>query len=140
MPTYDYQIGTVAAGVGSMTNVESLDATLAALGQCVPPRGLAVEAWSVYRTAISGLVYGDGFPRTAWEFDVIHQDQLDDLLAFIGAGNKSASVLIRTRLEDRTYANYECIMHRPIPGEDMTPGFSDHWHDVTIPFTMLETP
>lgn len=138
MPVYDYRIGTVAAGTAGMTNVESLDSALAAKGQCVPPRGLAIEDFSVYRTAVSGLQYGDGFPRTEWEFDVLHQDQLDDLLAFIGTGNKSASVLIRTRKDDRTYDNYEAVMHRPVPGEDMTPAFTDHWHDVRIPFTMLE--
>lgn len=136
MPRYAYKIGTVAAGVGAMTNVESLVPNTV----CPPPEGLAVERFSVYREAANGIMYGDGYPRTSWRFRVIQQPQLDALLAYIGAANQSATVLIATKGDDAAYTNYQAVMHRPKPGEDMTPAFSGNWHDVTIRFTMLETP
>ena len=92
MTKYSYQIGTVAAGVAAMTNVESLSSTVV----CVPPKGKAVERYSVYHTAADGTVYGDGYPKTVWVFDAMEQAQLDALLAFVSTA-QSARVLIRTR-------------------------------------------
>lgn len=133
MPKYSYEIGTVAAGVAGMTNVESLTSACT----CVPPRGKAVERFSVYRTAADGTVYGDGYPRTEWTFDVLPQAQLDALLAFLGTA-QSARVLIRTTDDDGTYTPYEAVMHRPTPRDTMQARFSGRWGPVTIRFTMLE--
>lgn len=135
MAIYDYQIGATSAGTGSMVNVESLATAV----QCVPPEGLAIEPFSVYRIAASGEEHGDGFPHTRWFFRTMKQAQLDAFLALIGSGNQSNSVFIRTRKDDRSYENYQAIMHRPKPHEDMTPGYSQNWRDVTFRFTMLET-
>jgi len=133
MTKYSYMIGTT---MGNLKNVESLDATLAAKNACLPPKGLYVEPYSVYRIAANGLEVGDGFPRCIWQFDAMHQNQLDDLLAYVPSA-QSAVVYIRTRKDDRTYKYYKAIMHRPKPDE-MQPGFSNMWHDVTFNFTMLE--
>jgi hypothetical protein len=133
MAKYSYEIGTVAAGVAGMTNVESLTTTC----KCVPPRGKAVERFSVYRTAADGTVYGDGYPKTEWTFDVIEQAQLDKLLEFVGSA-QSARVLIRTRDDDGTYTPYEAVMHRPTPRDTMQARFNGRWGPVTIRFTMLE--
>ena len=134
MPKYSYEIGTVAAGVAGMTNVESLTSTCV----CVPPQGKAVERFSVYRTAADGTVYGDGYPKTEWLFtDAMEQAQLTVLLAFLGTA-QSARVLIRTMDDDGTYAPYEAVMHRPVPRDTMQPRFSGRWGPVTIRFTMLE--
>ena len=133
MAKYDYEIGTVAGGVAAMTNVEELTASCTR----VPPKGKAVERFSVYRTAADGTVYGDGYPKTEWTFDVIEQAQLTVLLAFLGTA-QSARVLIRTRDDDGTYAPYEAVMHRPTPRDTMQARYNARWGPVTIRFTMLE--
>ena len=132
MPKYSYEIGTVAAGVAAMTNVEELTASC----KCVPPQGKAVERFSVYRTAADGTIYGDGYPKTEWTFDVIEQAQLTVLLAFLGTA-QSARVLIRTTNDAGTYVPYEAVMHRPKPRDTMQPRFNDRW-SCTIGFSMLE--
>ena len=133
MPKYSYEIGTVAAGVAGMVNVEALTTKCV----CVPPRGKAVERFSVYRTAADGTVYGDGYPKTEWAFDVVEQVQLDELLTFLGTA-QSARVLIRTTDDDGTYTPYEAVMHRPTPRDTMQARFNGRWGPVTIRFTMLE--
>jgi hypothetical protein len=133
MARYSYEIGLA---LDDMTNVEELDAGLMASGRCVPPSALAVQPWSIFRIAADGREYGDGFPTCRWVFNAIHQDQLDDLLAYLG-GEQSASLYIRTRKIDRSYAYYSAVMHRPKENE-ITPAYSDMWHDVTFRFTMLE--
>lgn len=132
MTKYTYQIGTVAGGVAAMVNVESLTPSCV----CVPPKGKSVERFSVYHTAADGMVYGDGYPRTEWVFDVIVQAQLDKLLEYLST-SQSARVLIRTRDDDGTYAPYEAVMHRPKPREDMQPRFNGRWGPVSFKFTML---
>ncbi len=133
MPKYSYEIGAVDDGVAGMVNVEALTTKCV----CVPPRGKAVERFSVYRTAADGTVYGDGYPRTEWTFDVLPQAQLDALLAFLGTA-QSARVLIRTTDDDGKYAPYEAVMHRPTPRDTMQARFNGRWGPVTIRFTMLE--
>jgi hypothetical protein len=125
MPSYSYEIGSA---LDAMTNVETLCG--------VPPRGLAIEPFSVYRIAANGTEYGDGYPWTEWHFDVIEQDGLDALLAFLGSA-QSASVYIRTRDAGGTYAYYAAVMHRP-KRDEMEPRFLDRWANVRIKFTMLE--
>jgi len=133
MTRYSYEIGTT---INNTVNVESLDTTLSYQRKCVPPRGLYVEPWSVYRVAANGLEVGDGFPRCDWVFDAMPQGQLDKLLAYVPSV-QSAVVYIRTRIDDRTYKYYKAIMHRPKPDE-MEPAFSNMWHNITFHFTMLE--
>jgi len=133
MAKYDYEIGAVGDGVAGMVNVEELTASCV----CVPPRGKAVERFSVYRTAADGTVYGDGYPKTEWVFDVMEQAQLDALLEFVGTA-QSARVLIRTTDDDGVFTPYEAVMHRPAPRDTMTPRYSGRWGPVTIRFTMLE--
>ena len=132
MPRYDYEIG---ASMATLTNVKNLSNLRG--HERVEPRGLAVEPYSVYHTSASGLAYGDGFPRTKWTFDLIYQEQLDALLDYLN-GNQSAVVYIKTRKDDRTYAYYRAVMHRPIVGDEMTPLYDNRWGPVEIRFTMLE--
>jgi len=132
MAKYSYEIGTVAAGVAAMTNVEELTTTCT----CVPPKGKSVERFSVFRTSADGTVYGDGYPKTEWAFDVMEQAQLDKLLLYVGSA-QSARVLIRTRDDDGTYAPYEAVMHRPTPRDTMQARFNGRWGPVVVKFSML---
>jgi hypothetical protein len=129
MPKYSYAIGSDPE---DMTNVEALESDRIA----VPPRGLAVEPYSVYRTAASGTVYGDGYPQTKWVFDTVDQGFLDSLLSYISGA--SGQVYITTRDDDGDYTTYRAIMHRPRVHQEMSPAYGDNWHDVTIRFTRLE--
>lgn len=130
MSRYEYKIGT------SVALLKSVDTLGTNVKKPVEPQGLAIEPFSVYRTAANGVEYGDGYPRTEWRFDAIGQAQLTGILAYLGSA-QSATVYIRTRKADRSYGNYKAVMHRPKPDE-MAPAFSSMWHDVTIRFTMLE--
>lgn len=132
MTKYNYMIGTT---MGNLVNVESLVTALANQNACVPPKGLFVEPYSVYRTAANGLEVGDGFPRFDWTFDAMHNDQLKAMLVYVP--NQSAEIYARTRKTDRTYGYYKCIIHRPKPDE-MEPAFNDMWHNITFHFTMAE--
>jgi hypothetical protein len=127
---YEYAIGT---SVATLVNME----VLAANTVNVPPRGLAVDPVSVRRVGADGHTYGDGFPQTEWRFDIITGAQLQALLEYLGGG-ESATVTIKTRLDDLTYATYRAVMHRPVIRRDMEPDFLGRWKDVTIKFTMLE--
>ena len=134
MSKYSYEVGST---IETMSNVKVYGTDTLSDWDRVEPRGLGVEPFSVYRVATSGLEYGDGYPRVTWTFDVICQAQLDALLNLLGEA-QSAVVYIRTRNTDRTYSYYKAIMHRPRPGEEMTPSYNNHWRDVSLRFTRLE--
>ena len=133
MALYSYAIGTA---MNTMVNIEDLVSALSAYHRCVPPAGLAVEPWAVYRVGADGTEYGDGYPRCTWKFSAMYQTQLDALLNYLGSA-QSVSVYIRTRKVGRTYSYYKAIMHRPKPNQ-MTPAYGNMWHDIEVEFTMLE--
>ncbi len=132
----EYSIATIAQGVAGL---KTIDLVGTSVKTPVEPMGLNFEYFSVYRTSASGVEYGDGYPTTSWVFSAIEQAQLTGLLEYLG-GAQSASVYIRTRRPDRTYADYKAVMHRP-KADEMTAGYLGRdrmWHNVTIRFTMLE--
>lgn len=130
MALYEYAIGTAVA---TLVNLENLAKNTVN----VPPRGLAVDPVSVRRVGADGRTYGDGYPETKWEFDIITDAQLQALLGYL-SGAQSATVVIKTRKDDLTYGTYRAVMHRPVIHRDMEPAFLKRWKDVTIRFTMLE--
>lgn len=130
MAFHEYKIGTTA---GNMVYVEQLVA-----GEiCQPPGGSVVKPYSVYRVAVSGLEYGDGYPECEWRFAHCSKAMYTALTAYVGAGNQSASVYIKTRKDDTTFATYKAVMHRPKLGDEAAWALG-YWSDVTIRFTMLE--
>ena len=134
MPRYEYEIGLT---LDTMVNVEEIEPVLAGSESCVPPLGLAIEPYSVKRVAANGIAVGDGFPTTAWHFDIMDQAQLDELLALL-ANAQSAELYIKTTRADRTYGTYRCVMHRPAVPDDAEPGMAATWTNVNFRFTMLE--
>ena len=134
-PAYSYEIGTAVA---TLVRVQTLGSATLSENQRVEPRGRGIRPYSVYTTVVNGLSYGDGFPYTQWEFDIIHNTQLEALLNYLSSA-QSATVYIRTRKPDGTYAPYKAIMHRPKQEDaQMTPAYNNFWTDVTIQFTRLE--
>ncbi len=128
MADYSYQIG---ATVGGKVNVESLETDFP------PPTGSAVKPFSVFRTTVGGLEYGDGFPETTWHFDFLTRTMLDTLLGYLSAAAQSGTVYINTRLQDGSYVAYSAIMHRPKQGNEMNWEIGG-WREVTVRFTWLE--
>jgi len=133
---YEYEIGSTSL---NRVNVKTLgSATLTHEWQRVEPFGMTYSPYSMYRVSASGMEYGDGFPLLVWEFDTMHPDQLDALLAYIPDGSQSAEVHIKTRLTDGTYDTFSAVMHRPkVPDEGAY--VNNRWHDVRIRFSCLET-
>lgn len=123
--TYEYEIGATQS---TMTNIEDIIS--------VVPRGMAVQPFSVIRKSVSGKQYGDGYPTVTWHFDAITPEDLDTLLDYIGDGNQSAQVYIKTRNLDGSYTTYTGYMHRPVIGRNAHWDLSI-WRDVDIVFTTL---
>jgi len=126
----EYKLGS---SLDNMAYVESLVGTGNAPNG---PKGMAIVPWTLYRTAVSGRTYGDGYPTTEWNFSFLPYSAFAALMEYIGDGNQSAPVYIRTRDDEGTYANYHAIMHRPRPKQDMACEMRG-WRNVKIRFTHL---
>mgnify|MGYP001198377722 CR=1 FL=1 len=124
----DYQIGTTELNMVSVINLVS--------GRTAPPSNSIVKPYSVYRTAASGMEYGDGQATCSWTFEVMTTAFFNAMIAYLG-GAVSANVYIKTRKDDNTFDVYTAIMHRPVFGEGFSRG-TGVWRDVTFEFTNLE--
>lgn len=92
-----------------------------------------------------GRSVGDGYPTASWTWEVLHQQQLDNLLAlFDSDADASVEVNIRTPSERGWRAqadDYTAVMHRPTAGggKSMIPQSTfPVWTEVTVQFTKLE--
>lgn len=101
MTLYSYEIGTT---YGGMTNVESLTTALPA------PRSTIQEFSQSVELASAG-VRGAGWPVATWTWDILEQDQWDQIRTF--CSGQSADVYIKTRKQDGTYQVYTATMVRP---------------------------
>lgn len=134
MAKYTYEIGTTS---GNRVNVKDIGKTaLPTEADRVEPFGMTYHEFTVYRQSASGKEYGDGFPAVEWSFETMRPAQLDAILDYIGDGNQSATVHIKTRLVDGTYDTFEAVMHRPKNGDEMS-YVNGRWHDITLRFTCL---
>lgn len=130
MPTYTYEIG---ASTAAMSNVENI--LTSSHDEGLAPVGMAVRPHSYYHEASSGREYGDGYPWCEWRFDGINQTDKNTLDAYL-SGAQSASLYIKTRKEDGTYATYSAIMHRPKYRDEGR--YEDGiWQQIVYRFTML---
>ena len=126
--TDEYMIGTTEENMVLVYGLVSVKAA--------PPGGSAVEPYSLYRTASSGLKYGDGPATCKWVFATMTPAFFSAMMAYLGTA-VSANVYIKTRKDDNTFSTYTAIMHRPILDETMSWKYG-RWHDVTFEFTNLE--
>lgn len=101
--------------------------------------------YSVSKVRGDGRSIGDGNPTASWIWELLSQQQLNNLLAFF-ANDADASVElnIRTPVERGVgrvdTGDYTAVMHRPIMGEskNMIPeSTSPVWEEVTLRFTKL---
>ena len=81
----------------------------------VPCPTSAIEEWSTIYVNSEGTFVGDGFPSETWTWDILTQEQVNKLKSFIGSafGAASASIYLRTKLPDGTFATFTAIMQWP---------------------------
>ena len=120
----DYRIGSTEEGMVLVTSLASKSS---------PPGGSTVAPHMVYRTAASGMKYGDGTASCKWEFASMTPEFYAALVAYLG-GMDSNWVYLRTRKDDNTFSTYTAIMHRPILDETKNWRYG-RWHDVVFEFT-----
>jgi hypothetical protein len=113
-------------------------------------RGLpAPDRWtftpySTTKVRGDGRSIGDGYPTASWTWEVLSQQQLDNLLRFFASdADASVAIYIRTPTE-RGFrvepGDYTAIMHRPIMGDSKTmipDSTAPVWEEVTVQFTRL---
>ncbi len=110
---------------------------LNALGVPFPTRTPFVP-YGVLNTAGNKLVVGDGFPSCVWEWaDAgLTREVWARLYAFIGSGNASAYVYLRTTgIDESMFANYYGVMQLP-PLEPV--GYNVRaWQALSVKFSGL---
>lgn len=126
MALYEYKIATEAAGVGGLTNVESLATP-------VPAPKSTFEEYLEQVQLGDGTVRGAGWMTATWHWDVLSQAQRNQLRTYCTGA--SEVVYIRTRKNDSSdaYANYKAVMIWP--SEEKTAG---RRLDFTLRFQALE--
>jgi len=129
MATYDYEIGTTAAGT---TNVEDLTTSVKA------PK----STFNKYSDSISlgdATVRGLGNPVTTWRWGWLDQDEYDQLRTF--CSGKSAEIYINTKKDDGSYDKYSCVVVWPdmssIVKQERDGSF--YYQDFVLEFRHLET-
>lgn len=89
--------------------------------------------------ALDDTEYDDGYGLTKWEYSMLTSDQFNALLAQFGLSSTvlTNDVTISTRIDDRTFANYNGKIVLPINGKERKyrRGF---WRDVTFRIKQLE--
>ena len=114
-------------------------------------RGLpAPDRWtftpySVVKVRGDGRSVGDGNPTASWMWELLSQQQLNNLLAFFASdADASVELKIRTPVERGVgrvdTGDYTAIMHRPVVGEGKTmipESTSPVWEEVALMFTKL---
>ena len=123
-----------------------------AAGDFIPVihRGLpAPDRWTFTpytqtRVRGDGRSVGDGYPSASWTWEVLNQQQLDNLLRFFSNdADASVAIYIRTPVERGLRvgtADYTAIMHRPLAGDTKTmipESTNPVWEEITIQFTRL---
>lgn len=126
MAEYSYEIG---ANYAARENVEDIIS--------IPPSGVEFNYHSILRSQGDGKVVGDGYAICVWHFRYLSWTDHSTMLGYIGSGNESNDVVIRTRRQDGTYEYYDAIIHRPRVPEELRQ-HSAGWHDISFRFTRLE--
>lgn len=121
MARYSFEIGTTQAG---MVNLESLATPV------IPPDW----SYSDYSDEIqlpNGKVRGVGYPRATWRWGYIEKIERTQLKTF--CSGKSASVYIKTPVNDGTYKTFSAVIVWPA-GEDPS---CDIYQDFVLEFQHL---
>lgn len=106
---YEYKIASTLGGLALLTSL-----------------GIRAAPQSGYRQYSTILKLGDntqkgqGFPIITWHWTFVTLAERAVFMAFLSAGALSASVFIRSRLPNNTYANYQCKMQAPTGEENLS--------------------
>lgn len=119
----DYKLGTTLIGL----------TRLPALG--IPdPWNAPYNPFSVRNQSGDGLIQGQGFPFTTWQWPSLSYAQAANLMRFISTDMASVKLYLRTRLPSGVFANFYGVLVRPVlDGTDGAP--SDQQQDVFTEFS-----
>lgn len=95
MTTYSYEIGLTEGG---MENVQTLG---------IPAPKHFYRPFSTSVITGEGIKKGMGYPIARWHWGFLSKDDRDTLRTFIS--DLSSEVFIKTRIEDDSYAVFQCI-------------------------------
>lgn len=118
---YEYKIGSTLGGMSLLTSL-----------------GIRAAPQAGYRQYATVLKLGDntqkgqGFPIITWHWAFVSLAERAVFMAFLSAGALSATVFIRSRLPNNTFANYQCKMQVPTGEENLSVG---KILDFTLVFT-----
>jgi hypothetical protein len=134
MTQYFFKIGTYAAGVAAITNVESLTVPV------TPPKS-TFSPYAELRKMGDGSQRGVGAPIASWKWAVLPQTMRDQLRVFcLGS---SADVFIRTYTKDNAHAprTYQAVMNWPVLEEEYDAtrriGFEIKFTELVVPPTIF---
>ena len=107
MPIRDYYIGT---SVGTLVKIKSL---LTKTGNPNPNPTPMTPYTEIVGKDLNGANIESGFSKTTWQWDFLHKDDIEQLLAY--CPNASASIVITTRIYDPsgTFQTFSGTMQRP---------------------------
>lgn len=128
MAHYEYKIGATS---GTLAYLESI-ADAMCQGEFV--------RWPKVYTGADGQRHGDGLPVARWRFAWISQADLNTLRGYVTTGGyyvPSKVCAIKTRMDDGTFDEFDCIMHWP-DNLEAKREMGGHYRDVVIEFTHLE--
>lgn len=111
----NFKIGTTSGGI---TSLDSLSTPIEDPKSSFMPYARTVNLGS-------GGQRGTGSPVVVWEFALLELEQRNQLKSFCTGA--SANVYIRTKLNDDTFAVYQCNMLWPS-------GIEDRWYGVKKSF------
>lgn len=114
MAFQDYQIAAGYNNAGGLQNVEDI-LPLANNRQTFLAKGWGNIDEGIERERADGTTYTTGFTIITWQLSVLSIEQWAYLQTNYSTGGNSLSglVTIRTRVTNKTYANYNAVMKLP---------------------------
>lgn len=69
----------------------------------------------IQRIRLDALTYSAGYPAQVWIMGIVTFQQYDYLLSTYCGGGQSGKVTVRLRYRNHAYANYNAVLHVPVP-------------------------
>lgn len=135
MGFYEYAI-KAGSSAAVLDNIEDTFQSVLQTPRHYPPVSDLVAQGSGLVVTMDNQAYFRGVAVIQWRWDVLPYTAFAYLLnTYLGGFTvSSASVSIRTRNEQNSYANYNAVMLRPMPKEDYTRGRHGLIIDLAITF------
>lgn len=109
-----FGIGTSSGGIASL---EAL--TVPIMADSAPVKSSFIK-YPVLKLLASGATRGQGFPQASWLFSIMSLEERNSLRTYCTGA--SASVYIKTKKDDDSWANFSAIMIWPKDDSDRWDG------------------